>query len=118
MDKTQVNELKNSYYEYISKIPQGLHMIVNLLANNEFEQAFNSVANLAEGLEFLLKVEQALEEKNLYINSRIKEVVEIYKEMNNSLVNEDYILLRDLVEYELIPVFSSSSEWIFEEEVE
>lgn len=117
MDVAQINELKESYYEYIAKVPQGLQTIVNLLVNNEMEQAFISIANLAEGLEFLLKVEQALKEQNLQINSRIEEVVEIYNDLNNSLVNEDYILLKDLVEYELIPVFSSASEWTFQEEV-
>ena len=117
MDLLQVNELKNSYYEYIAKIPQGLQTIVNFLANNELESAFNSIADLAEGLEFLLKIEQALKEQNIYINSRIMEVISIYSEINDSLVNEDYVLLKDLVEYELIPVFISTSEWVFQEEV-
>lgn len=117
MDATQINELKESYYEYITKVPQGLQLIINLLAKNELATALNSIADLAEGLEFLLKIEQALKNHNFQINSRIEEVLEIYNEINNSLVNEDYILLKDLVEYELIPVFSSASEWIFQAEV-
>ena len=85
MDVTEINELKESYYEYITKIPQGLQTIVNLLANNETGQAFNSIADLAEGLEFLLKVEQALKEQSFQINSRIEEVLEIYNEIKSKI---------------------------------
>ncbi|WP_342473030.1 hypothetical protein MHH70_08230 [Metasolibacillus sp. FSL H7-0170] len=117
MEQVQINELKNSYYEYIAKIPQGLQTIINLLVNNELEKVFNSIADLAEGIEFLLKVEQAFKEQGIFTNSRIAEAITIFKNLNDSLANEDFILLKDLVEYELIPIFSSASEWVFQEEV-
>jgi len=117
MDAIQVNELKTSYYEYIANVPQGLKIIINFLAENEMEKAFNSIADLAEGLSFLLKVEDAFKEQNILINSRITEAVTIFNEVNESLVNEDYIMLKDLIEYELLPIFSSASEWTFQEEV-
>lgn len=117
MEQLQIEELKSSYYEYIEKVPQGLQQIVNLLASNELEKAFMSIADLAEGLDYLLKVEQALGQKNFTINSRITEVISIYNEINECLENEDYVLLKDLVEYELVPVFISATEWTFKEEV-
>lgn len=118
MENVPTSEWKESYYEYIANIPQGLNIIVELLEKQQLQQAFNSIADLAEGLEFLIKVEQALKEQKYSINSRIVEVIEIYNEINTSLVNKDYILLKDLIEYELIPVFSSASEWVFQKEVE
>lgn len=118
MDQNQLLELKESYYEYIAKVPQGLQLIVDFLNNNELENALNGIADLAEGLEFLLKIEQAFVSEGLKINSRIHEAMTIFNEMSDSLENEDYILLKDLVEYELMPIFSSASEWIFQKEVE
>lgn len=112
-----MNELKDSYYEYIVKIPQGLQTTLNLLTNNELEKAFNGIVNLAEGLEFLLKIEQVLAESGLKSNSRIEEAMSVFTEINSSLENQDYILLKDLIEYELIPLFGSASEWGFQEEV-
>ncbi|MER2190101.1 MAG: hypothetical protein ABS951_04000 [Solibacillus sp.] len=117
MDQLQVNELKESYYEYIAKIPQGLQTIVGFLVNDKLEKAFNGIINLAEGLEFLLKVEQVLAESGFCSNSRIEEAMEIFKEINSSFENQDYILLKDLIEYELIPLFGSASEWGFRDEV-
>ena len=113
MDEFQLNELKNSYYDYISQIPNGLQNIIAFISNNKVEQALNGIANLAEGLEFLLTVEQAFKQENLTINSNINQAMEFIREINASLVNQDYILLKDIIEYELIPIFSSSSEWVF-----
>ncbi len=117
MDSVQLNELKDSYYDYIVKVPQGLQMIVNFLSKNELEKAYNGIADLAEGLEFLLKIELVLKEKQFTVNSRIEEAITIFAEMNESLVNGDHIFLKDLIEYELSPIFISASEWVFQDEV-
>lgn len=118
MDQVQVDELKESYYEYINKIPQGLQTVVNFFANNEVEKALEGVANLAEGLVFLVKVEEALKDEGLVINSRLNEGLIAFEEINTSLINGDYLLLKELLEYELIPLFSSASEWFFIQEGE
>lgn len=113
MDPVQIDELKSSYYEYIANVPQGLQIIANLLTNNEIAKAIENIVNLAEGLEFLLQIEQVLLKEGLVINSQINEANFIFNEMNESLINNDYILLKDLIEYELITLFSSASEWTF-----
>lgn len=113
MDQNQLLELKESYYEYIATVSQGLQNIVSFLSHNELEKTFAGIANLAEGLEFLLKVEDVFGQEGMTINSRLNESITIFGEINNSLVNEDYLLLKDLIEYELIPLFSTASEWIF-----
>lgn len=114
MEQNQLLELKNSYYEYIANVPTGLQNLMTFLAGNELEKAFNGIADLAEGLEFLLKVEEALVNNGLFINSRLNESIAVFNEVNESLVNEDFLLLKDLIEYELMPIFSSASEWTFE----
>lgn len=114
MEVLNLNDLKVSYYEYIMKIPNGLKLIVEFLENNNLEDAFTGLANFAEGLEYLIKVEQALFNEGYTINSRLNEANEIFEVINESLVNSDQILLKDLIEYELIPLLSSASEWTFE----
>ena len=118
MEELNFNELKVSYYEYITKIPNGLKLIVEFLENNKLEDAFTGLANFAEGLEYLLKVEQVLFNEGYSINSRLNEANEIFEEINETLVNSDHILLKDLIEYELIHLLSSVSEWTFEKKDE
>lgn len=113
MDEFQLNEIKNSYYEYLAQIPNGLNNIIAFLSNDKLESALNGISNLAEGLQFLLTVEQAMKQKNIIINSNVNQAMEFIQEINTSLKNQDYILLKDIIEYELIPIFSSSSEWVF-----
>lgn len=113
MNQNPLIELKESYYEYIATVPTGLQNIVSFLSHNEFDKAFSGIANLAEGLQFLLTIEDAFVQEGMTINSRLNESITILGEINDSLVNEDYLLLKDLIEYELIPLFSAASEWIF-----
>lgn len=117
MTDININELKESYYEYAVKIPQGLEIIITLIAKNELEQAFQSIANLGEGLESLLMIEKALLKENLKVNSTIGEAVAIFKQINESLETQSLDQLHSIIKYQLIPLFSSSSEWTFENKI-
>lgn len=113
MEAINVEGLKDAYYEYLMKIPNGLEVIVDLLNQQEMEQAFHSIANLAEGIESLIMIEQALLEKGTTINSRITEAMGIYNDINASLIEKNYGLLKEIIEVKLSPLFSSAIEWTF-----
>lgn len=107
-------ETKQSYYEYIRKINTGCIYIANELRIGNINEALSTVVNLAEGLQWLLSVEELMKKNEYIIKSRISEVNEYLNEINEALGNNDYVQVADLFEYEIQPIFSSASEWIFE----
>lgn len=109
-----IEEVKVSYYEYIIKVSDGAKIIADLLRKELFEKAFKSIGDFAEGLEWLVNVEKNLIEQGYSINSRISEVIDFMNEINNAIEEADFVLVADLFEYEIQPVFSSASEWIFQ----
>lgn len=113
MEQQQMEELKASYYEYIANVPTGLRFIYTSLQEGRLKEAFDSLANLAEGLESLLLIEQALQTEGVTSNSRLGEAVHIYEKMNVALSTKDYEQLLQIMEQQLIGVFASASEWQF-----
>lgn len=109
----ETKEMKNTYYEYISKVGEGCQTISNNLRTGKLADAFQSIANFAEGLEWLLKVEEILANEGFHINSRILEATEFMTEINSAIEEQDFTLIADLFEYEIKPIFDSASEWIF-----
>ncbi|MCP1143740.1 hypothetical protein [Lysinibacillus endophyticus] len=109
-----IDDIKHSYYEYVSKIAPGCEAIANQLRLGEINDALHLIINFAEGLSWLLSVEEKMKEYELKINSRIGEAQSFLKEINHELEQGDYITVADLFEYEIYPLFSSSTEWVFE----
>ncbi|MFC5540563.1 hypothetical protein ACFPOH_02045 [Ureibacillus suwonensis] len=109
-----LEELKQSYYEYVQKIAPGCIIIANEFRTGNIAEALQSIGNFAEGLDWLLTVETKMLEHNLKIKSRIFEAKNFLKEINKALEQKDYITVADLFEYEIEPLFSSSVEWTFE----
>lgn len=108
-------ETQQSYYEYVEKIQSASQMIANLLKSNELEQAFQLIADLSEGLNWIVTVEQHMQENNYIINSRTPEVIEQLHDLNELLERKDFDTLSQLFEHKLAPLFASSSEWIFKQ---
>lgn len=109
-----LQETKESYYTYIANISEGSKAIANELRINNFETAFHKIANFAEGLEWLVKVEEIMVANGYSITSRITKANEFLNEINNALSESDFVTVADIFEYEIAPLFSSASEWIFE----
>lgn len=113
MDELLVEDIKNAYYEYVSKIPTGCLIISKSLRIEQYEQAFSDINDLAEGLQWLIQIEGLMQQSQHTINSRIFEANELMNEINTSLELKDYVLLADLFEYEIKPLFESATEWVF-----
>lgn len=112
----EIMEIKNTYYEYVSKVGAGCQYISNVLRKENYEDAFQSIIDFSEGVEWLVSVEEMMDEQGWIINSRVNEAKEFLIEINTAIENQDFILVADLFEYEIQPIFSSASEWIFVQE--
>lgn len=109
---TQLEPLKESYYEYIEKIPSGLQIIISLLQQQQYDQAFPSLANLAEGIEALYLVEKTFIQEGYQSNSRLQESIVIIQEVAQILQNQSYEQLEEQIKG-LLAVFESATEWTF-----
>lgn len=114
----QLREIKESYYDYISKIENGCLMISNLIRQGNYSQAFESIIAFSEGIQWLLSVEKTLNEQAYVINSRITEANDYLLEINTALETQDFLTVADIFEYEIQPIFSSATEWVFVEKSE
>lgn len=108
----QLQPLKESYYEYVGKVPQGLTTIIRLLQQQQYEDVFQSIANLTEGVEALYLIEQAFAEQGYTTNSRLLEAVSIMKQIVTAIGQQSFSPLEDLVK-NLHTVFESATEWQF-----
>lgn len=111
-----IDEIKNTYYEYISKIADGCSHIAGAIRNDRIHEGISSLLDLVEGLAWLTTVEEHLSEQGYTNNSRLQEANDYLNEINEGLEIKDYTLVADIFEYELVPLFSSASEWIFSKE--
>lgn len=113
----ELQEIKESYYKYIGKLGEGCLTLADLIRQGKDEEAFISIENFAEGMQWLVAAENLLRQEGYTINSRIPEANEYLVELNEALSIQDMVTVADLFEYEIHPLFSSASEWIFTEEV-
>lgn len=112
--KKLIEETQQSYYEYVSKIPNGCQQIAFYLQTGDFGKAYSLIADFSEGLEWLLSVETYMLSYHYQINSRIEEASELLKDVNIALENQDILTLIHLFDFQLTSIFDSASEWVFE----
>jgi hypothetical protein len=96
-------EILLTAYEYVQKLEKGLNTIVELFREAEDGQALNMLTDALEGVQWLLDTFEA----TLDIQTEIIEVGDIKNilgEMEQALEDIDYIMLSDLIEYEILPI--------------
>ncbi len=109
-----MQETQQSYYEYVVRIENGCQQIANMLRVGQQTEALQTIIDLSEGMGWLMTVEQYMMEQGYKINSRTNEALDMLNDVNYALEISDFVTVADLFEYEIAPIFSSSSEWIFD----
>lgn len=101
----QLNDIVESYNQYISKIPTGCTRIVELFHQDQSVEALNHIADLSEGIGWLVSAKNYLLTNDINIDWDEKELIDYLEEINKGLELQDYVLVADLIEYEIIPFF-------------
>ena len=89
--------------EYIVKLESGIIEAARLFKSGEEGQAVNMIHDIIDGIEWLsdvMRLTIGVHEKEIEldeINTQLAEIVEAFN-------NEDYILVADLFEYEILPI--------------
>lgn len=95
-----------SYNEYISNLPQGLMVIVSQLQNEEYSKALHHIKDFSEGIMWLTEAASLINTNNGYAAININEIAQFLVEVNEGLELQDYTLVADIFEYEVIPYTS------------
>lgn len=100
-------EIIDSYNEYITRIPNGCGKIVSLFNEEQVSEALSVIVDFSEGLSWLIKVKKVLEQNGVLVKWNEIDIVDFLQEINSGLEVQDYVLVSDLIEYEIIPFFEN-----------
>lgn len=99
----QKKEILVTAQEYIAKLEPGLNTSIEFFREGEDAQALNILNNALEGISWLLDTFEVTKDiqsekiEDYGIKSKLEE-------MEVALNDIDYIMLSDLIEYEIIPI--------------
>lgn len=108
-------ELLITVDDYLNNLKEGIINISDLIQEGKEYQGINIIPQVAEGLQW---VDEALNATNNYHEGELslENMNNFIEEISEALENEDYILIGDLFNYEIIPILeelqSSIKEYI------
>jgi len=101
----EVNEVIESYNEYIIKIPNGAIYIANSLREDKMNEALLTIKDFSEGVIWLSDAGNLLDKNNVDVSLSIEKIHDFLNEINEGLEKQDFLLVADLFEYEIAPFF-------------
>jgi phosphopantothenoylcysteine synthetase/decarboxylase len=104
MDKELIQNNINFLKEYIPKLIAGIEKEVDLLIKNDETLAFDLFQNIAEGLEWTIRSISSLENFGYINDLKLDEMNKVLHEVEESFQKKDFVLLADLLEYEVAEI--------------
>lgn len=102
----EIDEIILTYNMYIKKVPNGCQVIVNKLRANTIENAMLDITDFTDGIEWIFRVNAYLSDVDNVPNIPKAKIDEFLKEVNLGLEYQDYFVVADIFEYEIIPLFN------------
>ena len=115
MENDKIEVLKTAE-EYIYSLKNGIMQAVNCFQIGEESKGSNLIVQICDGIEWLVKAltlcKDVIDSENNInnLNEKLGEIVEAFQ-------NEDYILIGDLMEYEVVPILDTIQADISAEQV-
>lgn len=103
MDKV---EIVDEYYKYIAKIPAGLQNIADSLRSDNVQTALNEILNFSEGITWIKQMEEILSDQGVNTNLNKQQLEGYLNLINEGLEKQDFVLVADIFEYEMLPYFA------------
>lgn len=99
-ENAEVNDVLTTLNGYLSKLMPAIKDCASHYQSGQLSEGLNLLINIIEGLDWVIKIaatniemqENHMRETNLKLNEIVK-----------ALENEDYVLVGDLLEYEILP---------------
>lgn len=103
-----VKETLESLTDYLPRLIIGCQKIAEQFHSADEATAMQSLPNALEGLEWVIQVVSELQKFGVLAEFDLARITSHFPELESALVNRDYILIGDLLEYEIVPVLE---EW-------
>lgn len=100
-----INETMDSYNHYIKKVIEGSLQIADKLRGEELKEALTLIGDFSEGTLWLTDVNQKLNELGYSVKLDMENIQTYLIEINDGLQKQDYVLVADMFEYEILPFF-------------
>ncbi|SHK14381.1 hypothetical protein SAMN02745883_01365 [Caminicella sporogenes DSM 14501] len=108
----QMQEVLNGLYMYLERLISGIIKTAELYQGGNEGKANENMIDIIDGINWIIEGITATSEiQKEKIN--ITDMNEYFDEIVQAFENSDYILLSDLLEYEIVPVLKNWKEKIF-----
>ncbi|MGL4452587.1 MAG: hypothetical protein ACRCTZ_15585 [Sarcina sp.] len=107
-EKIEVLQTAN---EYLFNLKSGINNLVLLMNEEKEQQACGLIPDIAEGIGWILDVARLTSDITGEVEG-IDEIDNFLSEIVEALENEDYILVSDLFNYEILPILENLHEAI------
>jgi hypothetical protein len=99
-------DIYQEFYNYNNKLIPALEQVVEHLQQQAEDQALSLFIHCLEGIQWSLDVMILSRpyQKDMSFDLDTQKVQDILAGLNESLENQDYVLMADILEYELIPL--------------
>ena len=104
-------EALNTANEYLNNLKNGINKFVEYVDNEKENMAFELIPLIADGIDWIsnvVKLTSDVHKGKINING----IEEKLTEVAEALENEDYILVSDLFNYEVIPILEQTHQQI------
>lgn len=98
-------EIADTYNQYIKKVPQGALYIAERFRDENINAALTAVSDFSEGTLWLSEISMLLKKNQVNVVFDVTKINEFLLEINQGLDKQDYLLVADIFEYEIIPFF-------------
>ncbi|WP_265445743.1 hypothetical protein [Acetivibrio straminisolvens] len=97
-------EIIGTAAEYIVKASEGVGQIVEFFQSGREDVATRMMVDLVEGIEWLTQAIEGTKDIHGEYSMDISQANSILREISEAYENMDYVLISDLLEYELLPI--------------
>lgn len=117
-----VNETLASAYDYVANAVLMIKPLAEAFYQSPKQDSWNSLANLFEGIQWIMDTVERIDgfenldtivsvyqiwNEYVQITNGLKPVI---LELEDAMVNQDHVLIGDLLQYEILPIFEISAE--------
>lgn len=101
------NEILEDYYKYNENVIKELKIITTDLKNDDTSAIAEKFSFFAEGLQWLEAVALYLKNQGMQVSYSLNDLESYLTSLVSAMEKQDYIMLSDIIEYELIPYFEN-----------
>ena len=101
----ELNEVMESYNEYVKNLPTGAEYISRCLRENQLNEGLTAIKDFSEGVLWLSDASDLMKKNGAKVELNIGQIQEFLIEINEGLEKQDYVLVADMFEYEISPFF-------------